>query len=73
MAFGRSMFIMRSSTAAILALLATSAAAIPLSALSGTSQPTVVLDNATVIGKPNGTVVQFLGLPYAQPPYVTML
>ncbi|KAI0752385.1 carotenoid ester lipase [Daedaleopsis nitida] len=32
------------------------------------SPPTVTLDNATVIGKPNGTVTQFLGLPYAQPP-----
>ena len=66
------MSIMRSSTTMLLALLVTSAAAIPL-ASPGASQPIVVLDNATVIGKPNGTVVQFLGLPYSQPPYVAML
>ena len=36
--------------------------------LSGTAQPTVVLDYATVIGLPNGTTVQYLGLPFAQPP-----
>ena len=34
------------------------------------SHPTVTLDNATVIGQPNGTVVKYLGLPFAQPPYV---
>lgn len=32
------------------------------------SLPTVVLDNAIVIGKANGTVNQFLGIPFAQPP-----
>ncbi|KAM5545370.1 hypothetical protein V8D89_000983 [Ganoderma adspersum] len=36
--------------------------------LSGTAQPMVVLDDATVIGLPNGTTVQYLGLPFAQPP-----
>ncbi|RPD60515.1 carotenoid ester lipase [Lentinus tigrinus ALCF2SS1-7] len=30
--------------------------------------PTVTLDNATVIGLPNGTVTKYLGLPFAQPP-----
>ncbi|PIL28506.1 hypothetical protein GSI_08544 [Ganoderma sinense ZZ0214-1] len=40
------------------------------SVLSGavTAQLTVVLDNATVIGLPNGTTVKYLGLPFAQPP-----
>ncbi|PIL34439.1 hypothetical protein GSI_03215 [Ganoderma sinense ZZ0214-1] len=28
----------------------------------------VILDNATIIGKANGTVVQYLGIPFAQPP-----
>ena len=37
------------------------------------SHPTVTLDNATVIGQPNGTVVKYLGLPFAQPPYVYCL
>ncbi|KAI0685284.1 carotenoid ester lipase [Cerioporus squamosus] len=32
------------------------------------THPTVTLDNATVIGQPNGTVVKYLGLPFAQPP-----
>ena len=32
--------------------------------------PTVTLDVATVLGRPNGTVVQYLGLPFAQPPCV---
>ncbi|KAI0682884.1 carotenoid ester lipase [Cerioporus squamosus] len=32
------------------------------------SNATVTLDNATVIGQPNGTVVKYLGLPFAQPP-----
>ena len=31
-------------------------------------QPQVVLDNATVIGRANGSVVQYLGIPFAQPP-----
>ncbi len=39
---------------------------------SAISQPSVILDKATVIGKANGTVNQFLGLPYAQPPYVSV-
>ena len=34
------------------------------------SYPTVVLDDATIIGKANGSVTQFLGIPFAQPPYV---
>ncbi|KAI0349936.1 carotenoid ester lipase precursor [Trametes cingulata] len=37
-------------------------------AVSLASQPFVVLDNATVIGSPNGTVSRFLGVPFAQPP-----
>ena len=39
----------------------------------GGSHPTVTLDNATVIGQLNGTVVKYLGLPFAQPPYVYCL
>ena len=35
--------------------------------------PTVTLDVATVLGQPNGTVVQYLGLPFAQPPCVHIL
>ena len=35
---------------------------------TGASHPTVMLDDATVIGKPNGTTVQYLGIPYTQPP-----
>ncbi|KAJ2993759.1 hypothetical protein NUW54_g7667 [Trametes sanguinea] len=31
--------------------------------------PSVVLDEATVIGTTNGSVTQYLGIPYAQPPY----
>ncbi len=38
------------------------------SAFSGTSQPTILLDTATVIGQPNGTTIKYLGLPFAQPP-----
>ena len=34
------------------------------------TQPVIVLDKAKVIGKANGTVTQFLGIPYAKPPYV---
>ncbi|KAM5545368.1 hypothetical protein V8D89_000981 [Ganoderma adspersum] len=37
-------------------------------AFSRTAQPTVVLDNATVIGQLNGSTVKYLGLPFAQPP-----
>ncbi|KAI0752384.1 carotenoid ester lipase [Daedaleopsis nitida] len=32
------------------------------------SHPTVILDDAMVIGKANGTVSQFFGIPFAQPP-----
>lgn len=32
--------------------------------------PTVTLDGATVVGTSDGTVTQFLGIPFAQPPYV---
>ncbi|TFK85745.1 carotenoid ester lipase [Polyporus arcularius HHB13444] len=32
------------------------------------THPTITLDDATVIGQPNGTVVRYLGLPFAQPP-----
>lgn len=31
---------------------------------------TVKLDGATVVGTSDGTVTQFLGIPFAQPPYV---
>ena len=34
------------------------------------AQPTVRLDNATVIGLSDGNNTQFLGIPFAQPPYV---
>ncbi|KAF9068600.1 carotenoid ester lipase precursor [Rhodocollybia butyracea] len=40
-----------------------------LVALAATiSSPTVTLDSATVTGKASGTVQQFLGIPFAQPP-----
>ena len=59
---------------ALLTLFASSALAAPTQLGSrGDPYPTVVLDNATVIGKANGSVVQFLGLPYAQPPYVLIV
>lgn len=32
--------------------------------------PTVTLDNATVTGAASGSINSFLGIPYAQPPYV---
>jgi hypothetical protein len=35
--------------------------------------PTVRLDNATFVGVSNGTVSKFLGIPFAQPPYVQFL
>ena len=35
--------------------------------------PTVELDNATVFGTTDGTVTQFLGIPFAQPPYARLL
>ena len=35
--------------------------------------PTVNLDSATVLGTTDGTVTQFLGVPYAQPPYARTL
>ena len=38
--------------------------------LHGASSPPVLLDSAIVFGKANGTVTQYLVLPYAQPPYV---
>jgi len=31
---------------------------------------TVILDNATFTGLNSGSVVEFLGIPFAQPPYV---
>ena len=34
------------------------------------SPPSVMLDTAIVIGKVNGAVVEYLGIPFAQPPYV---
>ncbi|TBU55940.1 carotenoid ester lipase [Dichomitus squalens] len=50
-------------------LLSLSAAAVIATANPhGESLPTVVLDNATVIGQPNGTTIKYLGLPFAQPP-----
>ncbi|OJT02238.1 Lipase 1 [Trametes pubescens] len=44
---------------------ATAAAASPARRVPS---PSVVLGNATVIGFTNGTITQFLGIPYAQPP-----
>ncbi|TFK78060.1 alpha/beta-hydrolase [Polyporus arcularius HHB13444] len=48
-----------------LGLLVSSALALPEEVQT---QPTVTLDEATVIGQPNGTVIKYLGLPFAQPP-----
>ena len=57
---------------ALFALVSSSAIALPLATREG-SQPTVTLDEATIYGRTNGTVTQYLGLPYAQPPYVVTL
>ena len=35
--------------------------------------PTVTLDSAVVTGVASGTVDEFLGIPFAEPPYVTKL
>ncbi|TFK80530.1 alpha/beta-hydrolase [Polyporus arcularius HHB13444] len=56
-----------------LALLVGSVLAQPLSAdvhvrTQLQPQPSVVLDQATVVGQRNGTVIKYLGLPFAQPP-----
>ena len=56
----------------LLALYAVLVFASPL-ALRDDSPPSVLLDAATIIGKANGTVVEYLGIPSAQPPYVAML
>ena len=42
---------------------------------SRSTQPSVILDNATVIGYVNETTgtVQYLGIPFAQPPYVVLV
>lgn len=37
---------------------------------AATHSATVKLDGATVIGTSNGSVTQFLGIPFAEPPYV---
>ena len=37
------------------------------------SPPTVVLDGATITGIVNGSVAKYLGIPFAQPPYVYLL
>ena len=58
-------------TAVALAVLCAATVAVTLpNQPAAISQPTVTLDHATIIGKANGTVNQFLGLPFAQPPYV---
>ncbi|OSC99767.1 carotenoid ester lipase precursor [Trametes coccinea BRFM310] len=44
------------------------AAATAVSALPTANPPSVVLDDAIVIGTTNGAVSQYLGIPYAQPP-----
>ncbi len=38
----------------------------------GPIAPTVQLDAATVVGTRNGSVDSFLGIPFAQPPYVSV-
>ena len=35
---------------------------------SSASRPTVILDQATVLGTTNGSVTSYIGIPYAQPP-----
>ncbi|KAH9915056.1 carotenoid ester lipase [Epithele typhae] len=44
------------------------AASSPLALRDLGGPPTVTLDSATVIGKLNGSVVHYLGIPFAQPP-----
>lgn len=38
--------------------------------LNSTNVPTVKLDSAVVIGNTTGVVTSYLGIPFAQPPYV---
>ncbi len=38
----------------------------------GSTAPTVQLDTATVVGTQSGSVDSFLGIPFAQPPYVSI-
>ena len=45
----------------------------PVVILCVSAQPTVRLDNATVMGLNNGNNTQFLGIPFAQPPFVHSL
>ncbi|RPD60509.1 carotenoid ester lipase [Lentinus tigrinus ALCF2SS1-7] len=52
----------------ILAFVAGSVFAAPSTGADLQPPPQVTLDDATVIGQPNGTVVKYLGLPFAQPP-----
>ena len=40
----------------------------PKGSLDRADAPTVLLNNATVIGNTNGSVTSFKGIPYAQPP-----
>ncbi|KAI1788049.1 carotenoid ester lipase [Ganoderma leucocontextum] len=55
-------------TSSLLMRLLAAGMAVGSPVLSGRAEPTVVLDNATVIGQPNGTTIKYLGLPFAQPP-----
>ena len=44
--------------------------AIPSATNREVSEPTVQLDRATVIGSTNGSVTSYMGIPFAEPPYV---
>lgn len=50
----------------VIALRAIHAVAAPLSG------PTVALDGASAMGVDTGCVQKFLGIPFAQPPYVSL-
>jgi hypothetical protein len=58
---------------ALLLLLAGILAGASASAYGERSLPTVMLDSATVTGISSGSVKQFLGIPFAQPPYVPLI
>jgi hypothetical protein len=53
----------------LLLLLAGSLAGVSASPHWARSPPTVTLDSAIVTGISSGSVNQFLGIPFAQPPY----
>jgi acetylcholinesterase len=58
---------------ALLLLLAASLVGASASSYGERSSPTVTLNSATVTGISFGSVNQFLGIPFAQPPYAPLI